>query len=86
MKLTLEIGRLVLDGLAATPAEATRIRAAATGELRRLLCGGTVSARLLGGGALPSLAAPAFDLTPGATPEAIGRGIARSVYRSFGSG
>ena len=83
MRVVLEIERLVLEGLPLTPAEAGRLRTAAEGELSRLFGAGPVPARLLRGGAVPSLVAPALDLAPRSKPEAVGIGIARAVHSAL---
>lgn len=83
-RVTLEIERLVLDGLSATPSEAARIRAAAEAELSRLLSSGSLPPSLLAGGAQASRAAPPIDLAPRDSPELIGHRIAQSVHLSLG--
>jgi hypothetical protein len=83
MRIVLDIERLILEGLPVTAAEARRMRTVAEGELSRLLGAGPIAARLLGGGAMPSLAAPPLRLAPRGTPEAIGIGIAQAVHRGL---
>ena len=73
MKIVLDIERLVLDGIAATPAEAARIRAAVERELTRLLGAAAPPPRLTSGGAVESMRAPHLDLAGKSTPEAIGQ-------------
>ena len=80
MKIVLDIERLVLDGLAATPAEAARIGFAVERELTRLLRAAALPARLAAGGAVASVPAADLDLAGRNTPEAIGQGIARAVH------
>ena len=80
MRVILDIERLVLEGLPLTPAESARLRITAEGELSRLLRVGPLPARLLGGGAVPNLSAPALKLASPGTPDAVGTGIARAVH------
>jgi hypothetical protein len=80
MKLSLTIERLVLDGVAATPAEAARIRSAVEGELHRLFVAEPVPQRLRSGSAVASLPAATVNLATRAVPEAVGRQIARAVH------
>jgi hypothetical protein len=79
MRVVLDIKRLVLEGLPLTALEARRIRNAAERELSHLL-DGPPPARLLSGGAVPSVAAPRLNLAPSSTPEAVGIGVARAVH------
>jgi hypothetical protein len=83
MRVVLDIERLVLEGLPVTAAEARRIRTAVESELSRLLGACPIAARLLGGGAMPSLTAPPQRLAPRGTPEAVGIGIAQAVHRGL---
>jgi|HubBroStandDraft_1064217.scaffolds.fasta_scaffold69663_2 hypothetical protein len=83
MKLVVSIDRLVLDGLAATPREAARIRASMETELARLLSA-EPPGRLRAGGAVPSLPAPALPATAARSPETLGAQIARSVHAGLG--
>jgi hypothetical protein len=80
MKIVLDIERLVLDGMTATPAEAARISTAVERELARLLGTAPVPPRLTAGGAVASLPAAHLDLAGRSTPEAIGKGIAQAVH------
>jgi hypothetical protein len=80
MKIVLDIERLVLDGVTATPAEAARISTAVERELTRLLGAAALPPRLAAGGAVASLPATHLDLAGKNTPEAIGKGIAQAVH------
>jgi hypothetical protein len=84
MKIVVHIDRLVLDGLATSPAEAALIRTATQAELTRLLATGSVPARLRHGGAVPSVAVPVSDRATTGTPQAIGTHIARAVHGGLG--
>lgn len=84
MKIAVHIERLVLDGLAVTPAQGAQVRAAVERELARMLAAGGVADGLRGGGAVPQVPAPSFTLSPNARPDAIGRHVARSVHASIG--
>jgi hypothetical protein len=81
MKITLNIERLVLEGVSATPAQADRIRLATETELRRLLATGGMRSR--GSGMVPDLPAAPLRMMPDRTPHTFGVQIARSVYRSL---
>jgi hypothetical protein len=84
LNIELNIGRLVLDGLAATPRERAQIRAAVESELSRLLSEGGLARELAGGGALPSLAAGNVQLVGDQDPRRLGEQIARAVYDGIG--
>ena len=77
-RVSVEINELALDGCCA-PRDADRVAAALTGELERLLrleppAPVDRGEELSGGG---------FVLQPSATPESIGRDVARAVHRSL---
>jgi hypothetical protein len=83
VRIVLDIERLVLDGVPVTAAEADRVRAAVEGELSRLLGATPLPARLLAGGAVPSLAAPPLGPLAGRIPEALGAGMARAMHSAL---
>ena len=78
--LSLHIERLVLDGVALTPAQGEQLQLAMRQELERL------AQRRMGprqGGAVPVVAAPALTLSNPLRPARLGRDIARSLYGSL---
>ena len=82
----LHIDRLVLDGLQFTPAQGARLQRAMAHELTRLWtqrAAGTQAQAL----ASPSLQAPALTLQAGtaASPVAVGRDAARSLFATLGT-
>ena len=81
--LRLSIERIVLDGIALTGAETTRLRGAMQRELTRLLRQ-ELPAGLRQGGAMPSVPPVAMgEIARGERPEAIGVRLARAVHRSL---
>jgi hypothetical protein len=83
MRIVLDIGRLVLDGVPVTAAEADRVRRAVEGELSRLLGAGPLPPRFSAGGAVPSLVAPPLERPAGRPPEAFGTDIAHAVHAAL---
>ncbi len=84
MRVVVHIDRLVLEGMAVTPAEAARSGAAAQAELTRLLANGKLPAGLRSGAGPERLVAPGLTLAQGGGPERLGRQIARSVHAGLG--
>jgi len=82
MKIRLNVERLVLEGLPISRSQGPLVQAAIEAELARLLADGGLEAGR--GGAMPDLPAGSIQLSSGDGPEAIGRKIAGSVYRSLG--
>lgn len=80
--VNVHIERLVVDAAGARHARA--IGAAVRTELARLVAEGGLPATLAGGGALATVDAGSFQRPSGARPSAIGRQLARSVYRGLG--
>jgi hypothetical protein len=76
--IELNIDELVLHGFA--PGDRYRIAAAVERELARLFAEHGVPPSLLTGGDLASLDGDAFQVVPGAKPDAIGSQVAQSVY------
>jgi hypothetical protein len=83
MRITVDIERLVLDGLPLTGADAPRVRAALEAELASMLAGGRLSHEFTSGGARPRVAAPDISLGAREAPRAIGRAVARSVHSAI---
>jgi len=84
LNIELNIERLVLDGVAATPRERAQIRAAVETELSRLLTEGGLARELTGGVALPTLAAGGVRIVVNQSPRQLGEQIARAVYEGIG--
>ncbi len=80
--LRLHIERVTLQGLPMTPAQSRQFSAALSGELQRLArdpgwpAGATSQA-------LPGVLAPTVTVPAGASPGALGREVARSVFDSL---
>jgi hypothetical protein len=81
--LTLHIDRLVLDGVALTPAQGLRMQRSMEQELARLW-----HAREQRDGAVAysaaELRAPAISVAGTASPTQLGRDVARSVFSALG--
>ncbi len=82
--IRLHVERLVLEDLDLRPGEAPRLRAALQAELTRLLAVGGLDPALMAGGAQPTRASAALDTEVGATPDALGADLARSIYAGLG--
>ena len=85
MNISLHIDRLILDGISLSHAQRPVLQAAVEAELGRLLTEGGVGAEWQQGGAVPSVSAPAIQLSPEGNPTQWGHQIAQSVYRGIGS-
>jgi hypothetical protein len=84
--IRLHVERLVLEGFDDLHArDAPRLREALQAELTRLLSQGGLSPTLASGGAQPALTGRPLERVPGATPDALGVELARSVYGGLGS-
>ena len=84
MRVLIEIERLVLDGLPVTTSEAPRVRAALESELARLFATGSLNRELGAGGGIARVDAPQISFGWREPPDAIGRGVARSVHAGIG--
>ena len=80
MNITINIERLILDGLPIAAAQGPLVQAALEAELGRLLAVDGLAAGLLAGGAVPALPAGAIRVQPGDTPAQIGTHIAQTLY------
>jgi hypothetical protein len=80
--INIHIERLVVDASGARDARA--VGASVRTELARLVAEGGLPATLASGGALAAVEAGSFQRPSGAKPSAIGREVARSVYRGLG--
>jgi hypothetical protein len=84
MKIRLHIERLVLEGLPVNGRDRSRVRAAVTAELHRLIAAHGVSDGFRSGGAVPAVRAGDFHFEAGSSPAQMGTRIARSVYGGLG--
>ncbi len=82
--LDLRIDELVLEGL--TAGDARRVGGSTALVLQELFDREGVPAALTTAGAVVALDAGTFALPRGARPEAVGRLLARAVYRALGGG
>ncbi len=80
--IELHIEELVLHGF--SPADRYRIAEAVERELARYFSEQGISPALLAGGAIAHIDAGAFQMQPGARPDAIGAQVARAVHRGLG--
>lgn len=80
MNVRLHIERLVLEGIAVTHADRTRLQAAIEGELQRLIGEGGVSGGLSGGMAVPSIRGEDMRVEAAGGPADLGRRIAGALY------
>ena len=80
MNVTVNIERLILEGLPLAPWQRPLLAAAVEAELGRLLAKGGLGGELAGGGAVPSLPAGPIELPSDGDPSALGAQIAQAVY------
>ncbi len=85
MKYSIQIDRLVLDGLPVSRAQGPLVQAAVESELSRLFTEGSLSPELLSGGALAGIPAASMPMPSGETPAVLGERIARAVYGGLGT-
>jgi hypothetical protein len=81
-RISLNIERLVVEGVSISAGQATRLRHAMQHELTRLLRSDR-SGHAAMGGAVPWLVAPTIVMSQPFHPARLGRQIARSVYGSL---
>jgi hypothetical protein len=79
------IDRLILDGISVPHAQRPLLQAAVEAELGRLLAEGGIGEEWRSGGAVPSIATPAIQLSPDCSPTQWGHQIAHAVYRGINS-
>ncbi len=79
MKVRLDIGRLVLEGIDLGAHDREHLQSAAETELARILTERGLSSDLAGGMAMPALRGSDMSIAGDATPSDIGVAIARSV-------
>ncbi len=80
--IEVRIGELVLEGF--SPADRLRIGAAVERELTRLVREGGLPEGLTGAADRTTIDAGSFTRAPQSSPMAVGRSVARSVYRGLG--
>jgi hypothetical protein len=80
MKINVHIGRLVLDGIVVTAAQAAQIRSTVKRELARRLTQNGLSRELQGGGAVHRARPAAIEISANNHPAELGRNIARAVH------
>jgi hypothetical protein len=81
--VTVQIERLILDGLPLSRAQGALVQASLEAELGRLLTEGGIAENFAPGGAVPLLRANAIDAAS-ADPAQLGTQIARAVYGGIG--
>ena len=79
MKVRLDIGRLVLEGIDLGAQDRAHLQSAAETELARILTERGLASGLSGGIAMPVLRGGDMSIARDATPSDIGVAIARSV-------
>lgn len=84
MNVTIQIDRLILEGISLTPAQTPLLQAAVEAELAHLVAVGGLSSELLTGGAAPLLRAGNIQLISESAPAQLGQQIAQAVYSSIG--
>ena len=83
-RLSVQIERLVLEGVRLDPAQRSLLQNTVETELTRLLEEGGLATRLSGGAALPRITSPAIEFDIGNRPTGLGHQIAGAVYRGIG--
>jgi hypothetical protein len=85
MNITVNIERLILEGLPIAASQGPLVQAALEAELGRMLAADGLAASLLAGGARPTLPASAIQVGSGSDPAALGRQIAQALYGGIGA-
>jgi hypothetical protein len=83
-EISVNIDRLILDGIDLAPEQHGAFRAALAAELSRLLGEGGLDGGLAAGGAYYAARAGEIKLAEPASPAALGAQVARSVYGGIG--
>lgn len=86
MNVTIQIDRLILEGINLTPAQTPLLQAAVESELARLVAAGGLASSLRTGGAMAYVPAALLQLAGDNQhdPTALGQQIAQSVYGGLG--
>jgi len=82
-RVSLSVGRLVLDGFDLPAAGTGLVRAAFQQELNRLLSAGDLPSGIQAGGARSRLPAPPIDVGAWTDPADLGSRIARAIYQGM---
>jgi len=85
VKITLNIERLILDGLPVSGDQAPSVRAAVEAELARLIADGGLSREARSGGAVPALRGGNIQVDKAGPPAGLGKQIAGAVYSGIGN-
>ncbi len=85
MSVAIRIDRLIMDGLPGFPGSPEVIGVHVERELRRLIAEGGMRRELERGGALGALRGGTVDVAPARDARALGRQVARAVYRGIGA-
>lgn len=83
-RIELHIERLTLNGFTLTGAQSRRLQVALESELSRLLTEGGLRDAFAAGISFHSLPPLTASLSPDASPAALGRDLARSLYAGIG--
>lgn len=83
-RITISIERVILDGLPVAAHQRGKLQAACEAELARLLANGALAVDLRTGGLLKQVPAGVLELNAGESPEALGKKLARAIYRGIG--
>jgi hypothetical protein len=84
MNISIQIERLILDGVPLAHSQRRLLQAAVEAELARLVAEGGLAPTLLAGGATPHVLGGALQLTSDGDPSRLGAEIARAVYGGIG--
>lgn len=84
MNVTVQIERLILDGIAVAPYQIAALHAVVEAELTRVLGDSTLAAQLSSGGAVATLRAAPIQLAADIAPDQLGTQIAQAVAGSLG--
>lgn len=83
MKVRIDIGALVLDGVEVPPHQRPALQAAVEGELARLIREGGTGDGVPAAGWQRTDVAASISIAPGAVPQVLGGRIAAAVYGSL---
>lgn len=84
MNINVNIGRIVLDGIAVPRSQRPLLRAAVEAELSRLLASNGLASSLMTNETIPQVSTGAVQLTGNNDPGRLGKQIARAVYGGIG--
>jgi hypothetical protein len=84
LRISIQIERLVVDGIDLQRSQRPWLQAAFEQELMRLLVQKGLHQDLASGVAVPRLNAPAIEVHPKTKPQVLGQQIAQAVHRGIG--